>query len=77
MRFQEFLDKNPDIVDNMPSPGTMNDDSKDYYSFNSDDSYDILVRGPPKAQKRPPFVPPLNLYGLPEYETSSDEEDQV
>ena len=73
LRFQEFLDKNPDITDNMPSPGTMND-SKNYYSFRSDDSYSLLCTGPNITKKRPSIVPPLNLYGLPEYESSSDEE---
>jgi hypothetical protein len=74
LRFQEFLDKNPDITDNMPSPGTIND-SKNYYSFRSDDSFDLLCTGPNITKKRPSNVPPLNLYGLPEYESSSDEED--
>ena len=74
LRFQEFLDKNPDITDNMPSPGTIND-SKNYYSFRTDDSFDLLCTGPNITKKRPANVPPLNLYGLPEYESSSDEED--
>ncbi len=77
-RFQEFLDKNPDIMDGMPSPGAINEkkDSKNHYSFHSDDSYDLLCTGPNIIKKRPSNVPPLNLYGLPEYESSSDEEDQ-
>lgn len=74
LRFQEFLDKNPDITDNMPSPATMND-SQNHYSFHSDDSYSLLCTGPNITKKRPSIVPPLNLYGLPEYESSSDEDE--
>jgi hypothetical protein len=70
------LDKNPDIVDNMPSPGAglKAEDHLNNYSFHSEDSYDLLVVGPNITRKRPSIVPPLNLYGLPEYESSSDEE---
>ena len=70
LRFQEFLDKNPDVVDHMQSPLV----DEDNYSFHSDDSYQILVTGPNITKKRPSCVPPLNLYGLPEYVSSSDEE---
>jgi hypothetical protein len=69
------LDKNPEIVDNMHSSPPINEEAKDNYSFNFDDSYELLVTGPNLRNKRPSFVPPLNLYGLPEYETSSDEEE--
>lgn len=46
-------------------------------SFHSEDSYDLLVIGPALTGKRPSFVPPLNLSGLPGYESSSDEEDEI
>jgi len=63
----------------MPSPGNMNEggtDSKNYYSFRTEDSFELLCTGPNITKKRPSIVPPLNLYGLPEYESSSDEDDQ-
>jgi len=50
------------------------DDSKNLFSFRSDDSYEILVNGPPLLRRRPTIVPPLSFEGFPEYETSSDEE---
>lgn len=47
------------------------------FSFYSDDSYEPLPCGPDMAtiKKKPPIVPPLDLANLPEYETSSDEEE--
>ena len=65
-------------MDGMPSPGAMNEkmsDQKNHYSFHTDDSFDLLCMGPNIIKKRPSNVPPLNLYGLPEYESSSDEDD--
>jgi hypothetical protein len=47
------------------------------FSFYSDDSYEPLPCGPDACvtRKKPPIVPSLNLDNLPEYETSSDEEE--
>ena len=47
------------------------------FSFYSDDSYEPLDIGPDPAaiKKRPKFVPSLNLHNLPDYESSSDEEE--
>ncbi|CDW91253.1 UNKNOWN [Stylonychia lemnae] len=47
------------------------------FSFYSDDSYDPIDVGPDPAQirKKPKTVPALNLNNLPDYESSSDEED--
>jgi hypothetical protein len=47
------------------------------FSFYSDDSYEPLDCGPDACQvrKKPPIVPSLDLNNLPEYETSSDEEE--
>jgi hypothetical protein len=47
------------------------------FSFYSDDSYEPLDCGPDACQirKKPPIVPALDLNNLPEYETSSDEEE--
>lgn len=44
------------------------------FSFNSDDSFEPIVSGPQMRPKKPACVPYLNLDGLPEYVTSSDEE---
>jgi hypothetical protein len=49
------------------------DDPKNLFSFRSDDSFEILVKGPAPTNKRPTFVPSLNLDGLPVYESSSSE----
>ena len=48
------------------------------FSFYSDDSYEDLEIGPDpaKTKKKPMFVPALNLNNMPEYESSSDEDDQ-
>ena len=47
------------------------------FSFYSDDSYEPLDIGPDpaKTKNKPKFVPALNLDNMPEYESSSDEED--
>lgn len=47
------------------------------FSFYSDDSYELIDAGPDPAtlKKKPENVPSLNLNNLPEYESSSDEED--
>ena len=47
------------------------------FSFYSDDSYEPMVTAPDpaKTKKKPLMVPSLNLGNLPEYESSSDEED--
>ncbi len=47
------------------------------FSFYSDDSYEPLPCGPDACvtRKKPLIVPSLNLDNLPEYETSSDEEE--
>ena len=43
-------------------------------SFNSNDSFEYLPRSEIKISKRPKNIPRLCFDGLPEYETSSDEE---
>lgn len=45
------------------------------FSFRSEDSYENLNTGPLLLRKRPSNVPPLNLEGLPGYESSSDEDE--
>jgi len=45
------------------------------FSFTSDASYDLLCEGPALRRARPDEVPALSLRGLPEYVTSSEEED--
>lgn len=58
-------------------PNQMNNQSSILFSFYSDDSYELIDDGPDpaKIKKRPNFIPSLNLNNLPEYESSSDEED--
>ncbi len=72
LRFQEFLDNNPDLEDQMNAE--LEDDTKNLFSWRSDDSFDLLCSGPPPMNKRPSIVPALSFEGFPEYETSSDEE---
>jgi hypothetical protein len=47
------------------------------FSFYSDDSYEPLDIGPDpaKTKNKPMIVPSLDLANMPEYESSSDEED--
>lgn len=71
MRFQEFLDNNPDLEEQMNAEL---DDDKNLFSWRSDDSFERLCFGPPPIQRRPTIVPPLSFEGFPEYESSSDEE---
>jgi len=64
------------------SPGNAKDQAEedahqqvDHFSFHSDDSYDLLVDCYAIHPRKPSCIPLLNLYGLPEYETSSDEDE--
>lgn len=45
------------------------------FSFHTDDSFAPLVSGPQIRPKKPDEIPDLLLHDLPEYVTSSDEED--
>ena len=45
------------------------------FSFASDASYELLVKGPALVRARPDNVPALTLEGLPEYVTTSEDED--
>jgi len=60
----------------MGEDGQMNQSSL-MFSFYSDDSYEPIDCGPDpaKIKKRPNLIPSLNLNHLPDYESSSDEED--
>ena len=49
--------------------------AKNDYVFESDASYDLLCTGPAMRRERPDNVPALTLNGLPEYVTSSEEEE--
>jgi hypothetical protein len=51
----------------------------DEYSFYSEDSYSLIVKGPDpaKIRKRPRAVPQLELEGLPGYESSEEDEEQA
>ena len=53
------------------------EDLKNMFSFRTEDSYENLATGPCLLKKRPTIVPPLNLEGLPGYESSSDEDEPV
>lgn len=74
LRFQEFLDSNPELEEQINAD--LEEDTKNPFSFRSDDSYERLVDGPPLLRRRPTIVPPLSFEGFPEYESSSDEEEQ-
>ena len=66
-----------DIMAEDPNGGGPNNQSSLIFSFYSDDSYEPLPCGPDfcKIKKKPVNVPALNLENLPEYETSSEEEE--
>lgn len=69
MRFEEFLiqkEKEQLLEDEL--------NAQVDFSFYSDDSFELLVTGPQMRPRKPSCIPVLNLEGLPEYETSSDEE---
>jgi hypothetical protein len=55
--------------------GEIDDNPKALFSFRTEDSFDLLPTGPTLLKKRPFNVPHLNLEGLPEYESSSEEGD--
>lgn len=71
MRFDEFLiekEREQQIEDE--------ENAKIQVSFYSSDSFELLVDGPIILPTKPKEIPNLNLNGLPEYETSSDEEEE-
>lgn len=45
------------------------------FSFATDASYELMVDGPAMKRARPDNVPALSLRGLPEYVTSSEEDE--
>ena len=53
--------------------------SEEEYSFYTEDSYELLERNPDitmQSYKRPHYIPELNLLNLPDYISSSDEEEE-
>ncbi len=71
MRFEEFLiqkEKDQQMEDEL--------NAQVDFSFYSDDSFEPIISGPQMRPQKPHFVPMLNLDGLPEY-VSSSEEDQT
>ena len=75
MRIQEFLDEKEKehYEQEMGGPEL---DEKYYFSFHTDDSFEAIDDGPMLKPVRPDFVPPLDLEGLPGYETSSEEQSE-
>lgn len=73
IRIQEFLDEKEreHYLQEMGGPEL---DEKYHFSFHTDDSFEAIDDGPMLCPKRPSFVPPLDLDGLPGYETSSEEQ---
>ena len=51
-------------------------DEKYYFSFHTDDSFEPITDGPMIRPVKPDCIPSLDFSGLPEYETSSDEDDE-
>ena len=72
MRFEEFLRKKEE-----EAAREEQENAKVEISFYSDDSFALLVNGPAIKPPKPQNVPDLCLNGLPEYETSSEEEDET
>ena len=51
-------------------------EAQNQFSFNISDSYELLVDGPAIKPKKPANVPELILQCLPDYVTSSEEDDE-
>lgn len=66
-----------DLVDSLTQTFGGNNATEDYYSFSSDDSFELLVSGPAILPPRPSFVPPLNFYNLEGYVSSDTEDEDV
>lgn len=75
MRIQEFLEEKEREHYEKEWGGPELDD-KYHYSFHTDDSFEPITNTPMLRPNKPDFVPMLDLRGLPEYETSSEEGDE-
>jgi hypothetical protein len=69
LRFEEFLQQKE-----IEAQAEEEANNKVEFSFYSDDSFLPLVDGPQMRPRKPSYVPDLQLNGLPEYVTSSDED---
>jgi hypothetical protein len=70
LRFEEFL-----LQKEMEAKREEEENARIDFSFHTDDSFVNLVEGPIIRPSKPEQVPNLDLHGLPEYLTSSDEDD--
>ena len=75
MRIQEFIDQKEKEHYEQENGGPELDE-KYYFSFHTDDSFEPICDGPMMKPIKPDCVPILNLDDLPEYETSSEEDDE-
>ena len=79
-RFDEIMAQIARENGDQPLQKNKDGESDDEFSFYSDDSYEYLQRNPDitmQRYSRPSNVPELNLLGLPDYESSSEEEEIV
>jgi hypothetical protein len=74
MRIEEFLEEK-EREHNEREDASMAPDPRYYYSFHTDDSFEPIADGPMLKPVKPAFVPTLVFDDLPEYETTSSEED--
>ena len=75
MRIQEFLEEKEREHQEQEFGGPELDE-KYYFSFHTDDSFEPIDDGPMLRPIKPDFVPMLDLNGLPEYETTSSDEEE-
>lgn len=72
LRFDEFLLQEENKAQR---EAELDKQAANEFSFRTDASYELLVDGPAMRRKRPENVPELSFTGLPEYVTTSEEEE--
>ena len=73
LRFEEFLLQQEKEA---AKEEELEKEAANQFSFNVSDSYELLVDGPALKPQKPGVIPDLCLNGLPEYVTSSEEDDE-
>lgn len=78
-RFDQIMAQIAKENGDQPVDKNKDGESDNEYSFYSEDSYEYLAKNPDismQRYRRPKIVPALNLNNLPDYESSSDEEEE-
>jgi len=75
LRIMEYLENKEKEMYELEHGGS-DIDEKYYFSFHTDDSFEPITDGPMLRPVKPDCIPPLDFTGLPEYETSSEEDEE-